>query len=853
LQESDPDPTTALLISRLAAEQAHTQEAETSLRTALQALRLQDHRQISQKPLQQVVFSPQAEWFATVDTDGQLVVSSLRDRRLRRVLRPADLTKERASASFPSMIAFSPDGKFLVADVSPGQVAVWSVETGELQRTLGRASNAITQVVIHPPSHQVAITDAQSVKVWNFTSGQLQSQGTHRHAVKQLQFNSDGSQLLVGDGRLISLMQVEDYQTLKTFASKAEITAMSLTVDDQQLAITTSQGTVQVWNIATGKLQQTLPGLAAPASSGTTREIARLFFSPNGEYLVLVGKAGQIQVVQLQTGQRWELEQTAKAKLNQPHRLPAIAFSPDSRQIIIAEQSTIGTTQVASFRDAATGREFSALRSAAQALSAIQFSPDGSLLAATTINGAVQLWNTELGGELLSLKLPATAIQWAGFQNPTATKDENILAIGRDGTLRQWPLIIPKSLPLAVPEPVQPPPPVSNSDFRLEKVLQGLHQIRGWLEALSQNLMDQRSVSHVEQPTTANSLQPNPVIASHGTNLQATSSEPGATLMTMATPVVNLVRQMGLTGQLTGVAISRNSTLIAIANQAGLVEVWQIQPDRSLRRLYRLQSPATSAVTLSNRSQAVVIHQLAFSPNGHHLLGVGLDKSIHLWNLDAGDLLHQFTGHEALIEQAHFSSDGSRIISASWDRTARIWDVASGQLITTLPQPDVVTSARFSADNQRVVVTSLDGTARVIDASTGSVQVILAGHRGAVLDGEFSPDSQWVVTASADGSARLWDATTGVERTTLRAGKADKSLPAVKKAFFSASGQHVATLDSDGTLNLWVATWAGLLEVARDRSLRQLTPDECLRYLRLAPAACPSLQLGQSLKPETHY
>jgi len=34
------------------------------------------------------------------------------------------------------------------------------------------------------------------------------------------------------------------------------------------------------------------------------------------------------------------------------------------------------------------------------------------------------------------------------------------------------------------------------------------------------------------------------------------------------------------------------------------------------------------------------------------------------------------------------------------------------------------------------------------------------------------------------------------------------------------------------------------LELARDRSLRQLTSQECLRYLRLAPNACPSLPLS---------
>ncbi|MBD2021932.1 hypothetical protein H6F43_17260, partial [Leptolyngbya sp. FACHB-36] len=42
-----------------------------------------------------------------------------------------------------------------------------------------------------------------------------------------------------------------------------------------------------------------------------------------------------------------------------------------------------------------------------------------------------------------------------------------------------------------------------------------------------------------------------------------------------------------------------------------------------------------------------------------------------------------------------------------------------------------------------------------------------------------------------------------------------------------------------GRVQLWAATWDGLLAIARDRSLRSLEPDECLRYLGLTPNACP--------------
>jgi WD40 repeat protein len=208
--------------------------------------------------------------------------------------------------------------------------------------------------------------------------------------------------------------------------------------------------------------------------------------------------------------------------------------------------------------------------------------------------------------------------------------------------------------------------------------------------------------------------------------------------------------------------------------------------------------------------------------------------------VQSGKRLQSLQGHQAPIGKAQFSLDGRYVISASQDGTARIWDLASGQATMTLTHPAAVISAHFSPDGHRVVTAGLDGTAKVFDPQTGALRVILAGHRGAVLDAEFSPDGKLLVTASTDGTARLWDADTGTERALLRPTEAGNQLDPLQQAFFSPDGQTVVTLDSAGKVRLWAATWEGLLKLARDRTLRPLRPEECLRYLRLPPSSCPS-------------
>lgn len=871
-QEADHDPTTALLISRMAAERGHTYEAEASLRSALQGLRLQDQWQVSPKPLQQIVFSPDQQWLATRDTDGNLFLCSLRDRTIKS-LTPAGTS---APTNTRSTIAFSRDGKFLVTTSPATPVQVWEVETGKLRHQLSGWTGAIAAVAVNPQANQVAASRGNEVKIWDLATGQVESQGRQRTPVQQLQFTADGTKLVVTEAQTASLVQVEGYRPGLVVNPTVHIAATQLSPDDRWLVIATQPGQIALWDMQSGKLQRVLQ-VAMPANSPALESRQptppELVFSPTGEQLAIANPGGPVQVMQIKSGEKWTIERppTSAADSRAAQAL-ALAFSPTNPQLIVAGARSQGATRtLASFRDRVTGQEVGLLQGTPAAIQAVQFSPDGTLLATAAADGAVQLWMADAGGELSSLKLANTSIQWASFhaeadslttdaarashpqpESPSATgpaQVETIVTVGADGRWRQWETVEPLATTVTQP-PAQPLPATDvlgqmRNLVEREPLRRLLTQVGNWLWPWDEGTPSPELASSGLNPSTTGHLS---LITNNPIAEPARSpAQPIATFVTPTAPEQSLAPQMSFQGKLTGIAVSRDQVLIAIANTEGRVEVWQRQADQSLQRLHILQSgTAAKNGAIVPPSAAAAMQYLAFSPDGQKVLGVGRDKSVRVWAVTSGEQLHQLVGHEALVEQAQFSGDGSKIISASWDRTARIWDVATGQLITTLPQPDVVTSAHFSPNNQRIFLTSLDGTARVMDAATGALQVVLAGHRGAVLDGAFNPDGTLLVTAGADGTARLWDAKTGVERTILRTTKPDKSLEPLEKAFFSPSGRYVATLSNNGTVNLWVATWDGLLELASDRSLRQLKTDECLRYLRLTPKACPVLRLSQN-------
>jgi WD40 repeat protein len=100
------------------------------------------------------------------------------------------------------------------------------------------------------------------------------------------------------------------------------------------------------------------------------------------------------------------------------------------------------------------------------------------------------------------------------------------------------------------------------------------------------------------------------------------------------------------------------------------------------------------------------------------------------------------------------------------------------------------------------------------------------GHEGEVRSAAFSPDGKWVVTASLDNTARVWEAATGRELAVLRGHEGR-----VTSAAFSPDGRYIVTASADGTAHIYLTRIEDLMELARSRVTRELTPEERRRYL----------------------
>jgi WD40 repeat protein len=259
--------------------------------------------------------------------------------------------------------------------------------------------------------------------------------------------------------------------------------------------------------------------------------------------------------------------------------------------------------------------------------------------------------------------------------------------------------------------------------------------------------------------------------------------------------------------------LTRN--LGALASAGGTVHrpVWvQAFPDvvRGLR-LGTVLPPGNASQRLPDNTgevdpleaQSSPANHAAFSPDGSRALFASADKSVRLWNVEAGRDVRRFVGHTASVWAVTFSPDGKRALSGGADRTLRYWDVETGrelrrmeghdELISTVAiSPDgrramsggfdacvilwnlengreirrftaagkYVNCVAFAPDTQRALVAG-DGGLQLIDVDKGQVTRRFKGHSAPVNCALFSRDGKRVLSCSDDGTARLWDAADG--------------------------------------------------------------------------------------------
>jgi WD40 repeat protein len=839
LDDDRGDPMTALLLSRAAAELgAWTVEAQHSLRAALRSLQLRADIQ-SQGPITQMALSPDQQHLAAIDANGELQLWDVQK-----------LPKQGSRGQRPRRLRWQKPNQSLLG-------RTWGLRT--LQRWTSPKPQKIKAIAFSADSSQIAAiaeNDAQ-VLIWNVQDGQVQTQLRDFTApVDQIRYSPTRNLLATASGGSVDLWRIEAPAAKPSLISRSLIApaiaeplahlghrpipgpVIDLQFDGsgRWLMIQgnpTDQAPLRLWDLEKDALTE--PDLSALG----TFDLSAAVISPRGDRLAIAQRDGRLHL--------WQPDQSLRPLATQllPDNGPIVqmAFSPDGQSLVTRHGRQVWLWDLLTAKPKERLVEFATASQAAQA------SPGNSANLIQPANRSGQLGRSNpVPPSTNPSQNPAAANQLA-IESPQLLRfspdGQRLLVSGAQierGNLRQ--------------------------DVRLFELSHGkaIATLRGNAEPIR----DAQFAPRGDRFAT---------MTNQG-RIQIWQSEPGHELPTIDLPL-DLLTQGFAGGSRTSTPMSwlalrpkvnqplpQDLEFVAITRGGDLFR-WNAMTGKlkgqpfSLLQLPELQgSPSTPLEAaawsdVSNRLALVKDGQLwlwsladrgqgrqlkgadrtsmvQFSRNGNWLIGIG-GSQVSLWDVALGKLNLQINTLSP-VREFQLSAQGRHLATLGEDGHIRLWDLLTGQGIGDLV-PQNLSAWAISPDGGSLALASHDG--HIVQMGAGApnqpfkaIHPMVSTRNEPIRSVAFSQNGQTIAAASASGVAYLWDRKTGLELTTLESPDAQ-----IDGVTFSRDSQFLATTTSRNQVEFWAATPESLLSLARERSLRSMSADDCRRYLRSRPKA----------------
>ena len=116
------------------------------------------------------------------------------------------------------------------------------------------------------------------------------------------------------------------------------------------------------------------------------------------------------------------------------------------------------------------------------------------------------------------------------------------------------------------------------------------------------------------------------------------------------------------------------------------------------------------------------LRDISYSPNEKLVATSSVDKTIKVWDVETGVLVHDLKGHNSWIRQILFSNDGEYIISAAGDGEVKKWRISDGQEVLNFHSAkSAIECIALSPDGRRLYLGNWDGEIIQIDLGKGEM------------------------------------------------------------------------------------------------------------------------------------
>ena len=598
----------------------------------------------------------------------------------------------------------------------------------------------------------IAVVMDGDYRTWHLPDGAMVRLG--KGTIDDIAFSPGGQYLAIASGIGVWIYEVTTSRALMLIPTASSVSSVSFSPDGAILASGAWNGTVKLWDVATGEPIATLQGHEGRVSS--------VSFSPDGA--TLASGAGDDTVKLWDVASR-EIIATLQG---QASGVTSVSFSPDGATL--ASASWNGTVEL---WDVASREIVATLQGQATEVLSVSFSPDGTTLASASWDGMVRLWDVASREIITTLEGHTAWVLSVSFSPDGAT----LASASGNGTILLWDVASREIVATLEGHTAWVASASFSSDGTTLASGSGDGTVRIWDVATHTTIATLQGHEDVVRSVA---------FSPDGTTL-ASGSGDAIGLWNVATHTTIATLQ-GHAAGVRSVSFSPDEVTLASASRDSMVKLWDV---------------ATGEIIATLEGHGGRVLSVAFSPDGATLASGAGDDTVRLWDVATHTPIATLQGHAEGVSSVAFSPDGTTLASGAWDRTVKLWDVTTHTPIATLQgHAEGVSSVAFSPDGA-TLASGTGNTVKLWDVATHTPIGTLQGHGDQVSSVAFSPDGATLASGAWDSMVKLWDVATGNPIVTLQ-GHAD----GVSSVAFSSDGTILASGAYDGTVLLWdVAEW----------------------------------------------
>ncbi len=577
-----------------------------------------------------------------ISPDGLKIVSASDDNTIKiwDAISGQELSSLNGHRNHVRAVQFSPDGTRIVSASDDKTIKLWDVSSGAELLSFEGHAESVNDVSFSADGSRIAsVSNDETAKIWSVAGGkELQNLTDFSGSSNAVVFSPDGSLIASTGGTAIVLWDASSGEKLKALihdekptASVRGVYSVSFSLDGSKLVSASSDHTIKIWDVLSGKELRTLRG-----HSDSVRSVT---FSPDG---VSIASAGDDRTVRL-----WDATNGQELKLFKGHSgiVYDVIFRPDGSSLVSASNDGTVKLWTVSGNDAMSLK--GASEGAAGFVKSVAFSPDGTKLASTGNDRTIELWDSTNGDKLRTLVGHTGPVNSVRF----SPDGQTICSASLDSTIRFWSTTTGEEL--------------TQSQIRQDKLGRAEFSPDGKIIATGSSngivkLWDALGGKELRTLTLQNNVTTRSCFSPDGQTIAVVGG--GQIKMWHVADGVEGKVVKGQENTFYTVQYSPDGSRIAAAGSGGAITIWEVASGEVIR----------SIVGHPDGYLPGVVQGLSFSADGKLIASASWDRTVKLWDVSSGEELRTLE-HPDFVNDVCFSPDGLRLASACNDGTARIW------------------------------------------------------------------------------------------------------------------------------------------------------------------------------------